>query len=322
MNHKKLKIGVIGAGSMGSNHVRIYSELKEIDEVFVFDQNYNTCANVCQSFSAKAVDSLKELLICDAVSIAAPTEFHAEIAAYFLSNGKHCLIEKPLTDSRQDAEKILNLARDNNVLLMVGHVEHFNPAFIELKKIINNGIQIYSIESRRLSYARPNLDKTVDVVFDLMIHDLELVISLLGDSISSVSAHHIAGLDPWGHVNALLKTESGVIANFSASRITQHKIRTMALNTDIGFFSLDFIKQELTLYKSGLTEKLNDLEGSLFKLDISADKILVRNEEPLRVELKHFLSCILNGHSPIVSGELGRDAVELAEIIKRTALDG
>lgn len=317
--NRKLKIGVVGAGSMGTNHIRLYSELKDVAEVLVFDPNQELCTSVCKNFQAQAVADMEALLTCDAISIAAPTELHAEIGEYFLSKGKHCLIEKPLAFSYQDAQMLVQTAEKNNVKLMVGHVEHFNPAFIELKKIVDCGINIHSIDVRRLSYARPNFDKSVDVIFDLMIHDLELIIALLGNDVQAINAHHISGSDPWGHVTALMKTKTGVVVNISASRITQKKIRTMILNTDIGFFSLDFIKQELTLYKSGLTQKLNPSDNSLFKLDMSVDKILLRNEEPLRNQLKHFLACIINDETPLVSGINGRDSIALAERIKKAA---
>ena len=156
------------------------------------------------------------------------------------------MIEKPLAKSYEEAKKIYEFSKKNNLLLMVGHVEHFNPAFLELKRILkSNDVDIYSIDARRLSYARPNLDKSVDVISDLMIHDIELIVSIIGTETTKLFAQHSMGKDSWGHVSAIWTSKSGVAVNLIASRITQGKVRNMSVNSSLGFFFLDFVKQEL-----------------------------------------------------------------------------
>ncbi len=322
MSNKKLKIGVVGTGSMGMNHVRIYKELKEIEDIYVFDINPERALKIASFFQVKHANSLEELLVCDGLSISTPTESHTPIATFFLKNGIHCLVEKPVASSYQNAVDLVNTAQLRDTILMVGHVEHFNPAFLQLKKIVKREhVEIYSIDSRRLSYAKPGLDKTIDVISDLMIHDIELIISLIGSGVNKLNSHYVRGPDPWGHVSALWLSDSGALVNVTASRITQTKLRIMNLNTNLGFFHLDFLRQELLLNKSSATQEIIDNGDLIYKLDISSDKILVRNEEPLRAELKHFLYCILNNQKPVVDGEAAAKSVHIADKIRVSSSD-
>lgn len=319
-NDKHLNIGVVGLGSMGINHVRLYSGLKNIDKVFVFDTNKDKSKNVANKFGAIHVNSLKDMLSCDGVSISSPTETHYDVAKFFLENKVNCLVEKPLSLNYKEAKIINDIALLNKSILMVGHVEHFNPAFLELKNIIkNNKAEIFSIESRRLSYARLDLDKSVDVIFDLMIHDIELIVSLVGKNIKEISSNRSFGEDEWGHVSAICSSDNGTSINLTSSRITQNKIRTMDVNSSLGYFHLDFIKQELILNKTGFTENAFNSKDSIHKLEITSDKFFIRNEEPLRMELEHFISCIKDKNTPITNGLNASYAVMIAEKIKEKA---
>ena len=313
---KKISVGVIGAGSMGQHHVRVYSELKCVDKVYLYDTDTERAQKIADFHSATAVTDHRELVgKCDAVSIAVPTDLHTEVGAYFLSHKIPCLIEKPLALSGVDCQRLVETAEVNNTPLLVAHVERFNPAFIELKRIIDQGVKVYSIEAQRLSYASSR-SKNTDVIFDLMIHDIDIAMNLLGTEIKTIHAQNISSPDPWGHIVALMKDENDVLINLTASRVTQNKVRTLSLVTNVGWFQLDFLNQELSLYHGGKTKKISDIKDSIYKLDLTVEKVFVRNQEPLSSELKHFLDCVIEGKHPIISGRCGSRVVSVAERIR------
>jgi predicted dehydrogenase len=316
---QQIAVGVIGAGSMGSHHVRLYSELKQVKAVYVYDIDQQRAQALAQEYGATCVNSLDELLVkADAVSITTSTQSHYEIGSFCLSQKKPCLIEKPLALKSAECDELVSLSRETNTTLMVGHVEHFNPAFVELKRIIHGGVKIYSIEARRLSYANSQVETNVDVIFDLMIHDIELVLALLGSQITTLSALAISGEDPLGHVIALMQDENKVSINLTASRVTQNKVRTLTVTSDVGWFYLDFVRQELMLYQSASAETTNRSFNPRVALDIDMKRIFIRNQEPLVLELKHFVDCVINNASVQVTGEIGRDAVKIADRIKQS----
>jgi predicted dehydrogenase len=317
--NQQISLGVIGAGTMGAHHVRLYSEIKHVKAVYVYDIDQQRAQALAQEYGVTYVNSLEELLAkSDAVSITTSTQSHYEIGSFCLSQKKPCLIEKPLALKSDECDKLVSLSHEKNTTLMVGHVEHFNPAFVELKRIIHGGVKIYSIEARRLSYASSRMGPNVDVIFDLMIHDIELVLALLGSQITKLSALSISGEDPLGHVIALMQDENEVSINLTASRVTQNKVRTLTVTSDVGWFYLDFLRQELMLYQSASSEITNRSFGSKVTLDIDMKRIFIRNQEPLILELKHFVDCVLNGSKVQVTGEVGRDSVRIADRIKQS----
>lgn len=319
---RKISVGIVGSGVMGRNHARVYSELKNIEKVYVYDVVKERAERISNEYSIIAVESLEALASnCDAVSIAVPTEHHNRVGEYFLSQNIPCLIEKPLAMLEDDCKKLIELAKQKDVILMVGHIERFNPAFSELNRIIKQEkIKIYSLEGQRLSYASSRMGKEIDVIFDLMIHDIDLVMTLLETDMDSIKAFNGASPDPWGHVAALMKNKNDVVVNLTASRIVHNKIRTLSVTTEVGWFFLDFIRQELLLYHGGALKKSSDSKDVLFNLDLMVEKIFIRNQEPLTQELKHFTECVIKGHKPAVSGEQALLAVNIANRIKKTIL--
>lgn len=314
----QLSVGVIGAGHMGRHHVRAYTELKGVKSVFVYDKDLSKAQSVADEYGAIFVDNIDDLSRnCEAVSIAAPTEHHANLGIYFLSRKIPCLIEKPLAQSEKECLELVQAAQQNNTILMVGHIEHFNPAFVELKRIIQQDVKIYSIDARRLSYASNRMGGNVDVIFDLMVHDIEIVLSLLGSEINFIHASN-SPPDPGGHIVALMKDQNGVLITLTASRITQNKVRTLSITSDSGLFLLDFIRQELSLYHGGLTHNAMGTKEPSYKLDLAVEKLFVRNQEPLMAELRHFIEAIQKNEQPLVSAEKGLQVVRIAEKIKKS----
>ena len=306
---KKLRVGVVGVGHIGSKHARIYSELPDT-ALFaaVYDLDLARANSIAKKVGATAAKSLDEFAgLVDAASIATPTGAHHEIAMHLLRHGKHLLVEKPITENPQHATELAELAAKNQLILQVGHVERFNPALSALEARLTHA---RFIEAHRLS-PYPNRSTDIGVVLDLMIHDLEIILHLVRSPVQTIDAVGIPVLSKGEDIaNARIRFENGCVANVTSSRISPERMRKIRVFQENAYLSLDYEKQAGEIYR---------LENG----KIARDKVPIEREEPLKQQLVSFIECATTGRQPRVSGLQATAALELAvEITKRMASSG
>ena len=297
-----VKTGVIGVGAIGRNHARIYAELENSSLVGIYDANMEQAAAIAEEFGTKAFSSLDELVAeVDAASVSTPTVTHREIATQLLNSGKHVLVEKPISDSVDDAKAIIDLAHEKGLVLQVGHIERFNPVMSQLESRLDRP---KFIECHRLSpFPQRSLD--IGVVLDLMIHDLEIVLHLVNSPVASVDAVGIPVLTRREDIaNARIRFEDGCVANITASRISPERMRKIRVFQSNAYLSLDYQDQSGWIYRK---------DG----LEIGREEVEVEKDEPLKCELMSFVECAAKGEAPKVSGQQGADALEVALEITR-----
>lgn len=298
-----VKTGVVGVGAIGRNHARIYADLTGAELVAVYDANFEQARAVAEEFGAEAVSSLEELVArVDAASVATPTVTHREVATALLTARKHVLVEKPISDSVDDAKAMIDLAAAMGCVLQVGHIERFNPVMSRLEEALNSP---KFIECHRLSpFPQRSLD--IGVVLDLMIHDLEIVLHLVNSPIVSIDAVGIPVLTRREDIaNARLRFENGCVANITASRISPERMRKIRVFQSDAYLSLDYQDQ------SGWIHRRNGME-------IVREEVQVERDEPLKCELAAFVDCAAKGEQPKVSGLQGAAALDVAlEITRR-----
>jgi predicted dehydrogenase len=307
-----LRIAVIGAGHHGKHHARILSTLPGAELVAVVDTNRDRAEEVAAATGARPVFDAREVLDrIDAVTIAVPTDMHLLVAVPFLEAGIPVLVEKPIARSLAEADDLIDAARKANVILAVGQSERFNPAIAAVKPLVTDP---RFIEVHRLgTFPERSLD--IDVVFDLMIHDLDAVLSLVGSDVSSIEAVGVPVLT--GRVdiaNARLRFANGCIANLTASRISRERIRKIRLFQPASYLSVDYSAQTVQHWR---LVKGNGPLPAILPGDVE-----VVHEEPLKRELSNFLESVAAGQPPLVTGEDGRRALALAEqITAKMSLD-
>ncbi len=302
---KKVRVGVVGVGHIGSNHARIYAELPHAEFVAVFDVDPARAAEISAKYKAKAAGSLDEFAgMVDAASVATPTSAHFPVARDLLARGKHLLIEKPITENTADARELAQLATGKRLVLQVGHVERFNPVLSALEQRLTHP---RFIEAHRLS-PYPNRSTEIGVVLDLMIHDLEIILHLVNSAVENIDAVGVPVLSRGEDIaNARLRFASGCIANITSSRISPERMRKIRVFQEDAYLSLDYQGQSGEIYRR--------VNGR-----ITRDAVAIEKEEPLRRQLASFLNCALTGGEPKVSGSHAAAALELAiEITKRIA---
>ena len=302
---KKLRVGVVGVGHIGSNHARIYASLSHAQFVAVFDIDPARAAEIATKYKAKAAESLNEFAeMVDAASVATPTSAHFQVARDLLARGKHLLIEKPITENTADARELAQSAAEKRLVLQVGHVERFNPVLSALEQRLTHP---RFIEAHRLS-PYPNRSTEIGVVLDLMIHDLEIILHLVNSTVETIDAVGVPVLSRGEDIaNARLRFASGCIANITSSRISPERMRKIRVFQEDAYLSLDYQGQSGEIYR-----RVNG--------QITRDPVAIEKEEPLRQQLASFVECALTGGTPKVSGSHAAAALELAvEITKRIA---
>lgn len=330
----KVKVAVLGTGSLGKEHVRLYAQLasqREVDLVGVFDSNNETARHIAAKHHTHALGSVDEILEeTDAVSIVTPTVTHFELAKKFLQRGKHVLVEKPMTDDSAEAAELVQLAQQHNCVLQVGHVERFNPVFNYLESVAT---QPRFIETHRLS-PYPARSTDIGVVLDLMIHDLDVVLAFVKSPVISVDAVGIPVLSKSEDIaNARLRFANGCVANLTVSRISpdrMRKIRVFSGPDNKCYISLDYRAQEGFIYRiardgeeeSSLLKKLLASRDSTIVSEFGGQRIVrepvpIQKDEPLKLELQHFVQCVRDKQTPRVSGESAKAALDLAFEITR-----
>ncbi len=299
---KKLRCGVVGVGYLGQHHARIYSELDKTELVGVYDANPERAAEIAAKCGCPAFSSIDDLAReADALSIAVPTDRHTQVALPLLEAGCHLLIEKPICTSVEDAHLIMEKARAGNLIVQVGHIEHFNPVMGFMESHVSSP---RFIEANRL--APFNIRGTeVGVVLDLMIHDIGIVLKLANSEVESVEAVGVNVLSRTEDIaNARIRFKSGCVANLNVSRVSQKKIREIRVFQPGAYMSLDFMNQ------SGHLVRVAD--GGIERVEVPFDR-----QEPLKSELDSFADCVINNKMPKVGANLGSLALETALEVTR-----
>ncbi len=330
----KIKVAVLGTGSLGKEHVRIYAQLateQEAELVAIYDTNVEAARQIASKHRVPVAPSLgAAIAAADAISIVTPTHTHYELAQQCLARGKHVLLEKPMTDDATEAAALIELAQKNNCVLQVGLVERFNPVFTYLESVAT---QPRFIEAHRLS-PYPKRSTDIGVVLDLMIHDLDVVLAFVKSPVVRVDAVGIPVLSQSEDIaNARLHFANGCVANLTASRISperMRKIRVFSGPDHKCYISLDYRAQEGFIYRiartdekeSSLLKKLLASRGSTIvseyqNLRIVREPVPIQKGEPLKLELQHFVRCAREKQTPRVSGVAAKLALDLAFEITR-----
>jgi predicted dehydrogenase len=297
----KTRVAVVGTGEFGRNHARVYREIQDAELVGIFDKDPQRAESAAKEFLTQAFTSLDELRgRADAVSVAVPTVDHTEVGCRLLEMGLDVLVEKPMAKTLAEADKLLDAAKRKLRLLQVGHVERFNPAVLAVEPIINHPL---FFEVHRLGVFTPrSLD--VDVIYDLMIHDLDILLALVRQPVTEVKAVGIPVLtDKVDIAHARLEFAGGAVANVTASRVSTERVRKVRFFQQHEYISLDYARRDalrVSVKKPG-----EQPEFAFEKLPASA-------VEPLRAELQSFVDCVRNRKEPRVNGAAGRAALELA----------
>ena len=316
MSDKKPKIGVVGAGHLGKHHIKHLSNHKGVDFVGVFDTNEDSLKNICDEFSVKPLQSLEELIsLCEAVNIVTPTNTQFDIARKFLNQKKDVFIEKPLTNTVEEALSLINLAKTNECIVQVGHIERFNPTINKLKELVDNP---HYIEIERLAPFQAR-GTEVPVVLDLMVHDIDLILEMVNSPVESIQASGAKMMsDSIDLAHAHIKFQNGVVANLKSSRIAQNyvrKIRTYQKN----FYSItDLMIPQIELY--GLKHhnafskelKSQEVETNTGLKTLYYEKFVPENKDALLEEINDFIHCINTRSKPNVDGQAGANALEIA----------
>jgi predicted dehydrogenase len=297
-----LRTAVIGIGHLGRHHARILSALDGARLTAVVDTIEERAATAAQASGAQALTDYRDLIgKVDAVTIAVPTELHHEIAMPFLEHGAAVLVEKPMARSLAEADAMVAAAEDSGATLAVGHTERYNPAVTAVFPLVTSP---RFIEVHRLGVF-PDRSLDIDVVFDLMIHDLDVILALVRSEVTSIEAVGVPVLTPkYDIANARLRFASGCIANVTASRISKDRVRKIRFFQPDAYLSIDYAAQEVEGWRL--------VRGSGPRPSIQGGPIPVERDEPLRLELADFIKSARDKTAPIVDGAAGRRALALA----------
>ena len=312
-----VKIGVLGAGHLGKIHIKLLKQIKAFDLVGFYDPDERVATEAAQKLNIRKFSDINELIAAvDAVDIVTPTLSHYECAVLALKSSKHVFIEKPLTKTIEEAKSLIDLSREANVKVQVGHVERFNPAFVKAREHLDNPM---FIETHRLAEFNPR-GTDVSVVLDLMIHDLDIVLSVVKSNIKRISASGVAIVsDAPDIANARLEFDNGCVANLTASRFSLKNMRKSRFFQRNAYISVDFLN------KSAEVVKMRDIVGEPDPFSMSIDlgdgkgakeiyfeKPRIEDNNAIKDELSSFADSIVNNTSPAVTVEDGYKALDVA----------
>ena len=305
----EIRTAVIGVGYLGKFHAQKYSKLKNSNLVAVVDNDTEKVQKIAAEIGCAAMTDYHELLgNVDAVSIVVPTDIHFKVAADFLCNKSHVLVEKPITTTIDEADKLITLAKRNKRILQVGHLERFNPAMLALEQELSN---VHFIESHRLAPYNPR-GTEVNVVLDLMIHDIDIILEIVDSNVEKIDAIGTPVLsDEIDIANARIVFKNGCVANVTASRVSNKTERKMRVFQNDAYLSVDYQHRELAIYRKG--------EGEMFPgiPNIESNKINFEESDALLTEIDHFLTSITNNSNPKVTGNDGKRALLTATHINK-----
>jgi len=313
---KKIKVAVIGSGSMGKNHLRVLKKLPNVDVIGCYDKKINRSQIDKDLFFFKSIqDVIKNRP--DAVNICTPASSHEEICEVFLKNNIHCFVEKPFGTNIKKCKEIIKIAKKKRKILMVGHIERFNPAVTQLKKLIKH-FKPNIIEFKRLNSVSKRI-KDVDLISDLMIHDIDIMNFLLNKKIVEIQSYKTGKTKLLDHVIVLFKFIDNTLCMLSASKITKKPVRTIHITSKNAFIELDYSDQTINIFHK--TKSLDNIKENLvdefgnYNLEIAIEKPFIRRDEPLFLELSHFIKCIQGQEKPLISPEEALRAIEIANEI-------
>jgi predicted dehydrogenase len=301
---KRIRVGVVGVGYLGSFHAEKYANMAEVDLVGVADTNMPQAASIADKYRTTAHSTYQDLFgKVDAVSIVVPTPSHFAVAMDFLENDVDVLIEKPMTTTLEEADELIRFADSKGLIIQVGHLERFNPAVVALKDIIQKPM---FIESHRLSiYNDRGTD--VSVVLDLMIHDIDIILNFVRSEVSEIRAAGIPVIaENVDIANARLEFQSGCVANVTASRISTKNERKIRLFQKDAYVSVDFTSREITVIRQNSKKDDGLIPGMEIK------QLCFTKGDALEDEIKSFVKSVVNRKVPQVTGQMGRDALQIA----------
>jgi len=309
----KIRVAVIGVGDFGRNHVRVYRELDDAELVGVLDANPDRARTVAAEYGTQALDGIDALPgRVDAVSLAVPTVEHARVGCRLLEMGLDVLVEKPMAAALAEADQLVAAAAKNGRLLQVGHVERFNPAITAVEKVVSRPL---FFEVHRLGvFTLRSLD--IDVVYDVMIHDLDILLALVNSPVTDLKAVGIPILtDKIDIAHARIEFEAGAVANLTASRVSTERVRKMRFFQEHEYVSVDYARRDALRIRVAST--VTGGEAPQFHFE----KLTTEPEEPLRAELSHFIACVRGDAEPRVSAEDGARALETSHRLLRSLVD-
>jgi predicted dehydrogenase len=312
---ERLKVAVIGVGHLGQHHARLFAAMSDVELVGVVDTRPGRADDMAAKHGTRAFATAAALVgHVDAVTVAVPTVSHLDVSLPFLEQGVAVLVEKPLASSVADADRLIEVATRHGATLATGHTERFNPAVVAALPLVSDP---RFIEVHRLG-AFPERSLDIDVVFDLMIHDLDLLLAAVRSAVVSIEAVGVNVLTPRTDIaNARLRFASGCIANITASRISRDQIRKARFFQHDSYVSIDYASQEVEVYRlaphtPSVEGRQSSVEGMKGRPVIQGGKLHVENDEPLKRELADFVDAVRTRREPGVSGRAGRDALALA----------
>lgn len=330
---KKIKVAVVGVGRLGRNHARWLKQIDCCQMVGVYDSDQARADEVAAEFDLKAFASLEQALeAADALTIATPTTSHHQVGMQALESGRHLLIEKPIASTMPQARELVEAAERKSLTLAVGHIERFNPAFLAVKDI---SLRPRFIEAHRLAAFDPRASD-VAVILDLMVHDIDLALTLMDSPVEEIHASAVPVITEWADIaNVRITFASGAVSNLTASRISLQPMRKMRIFERSGYYSLDFSSKRADLYNLDDSEALKSLDaeangGSAMKIPLgkSGREIVYRqrsvraDEDMLKMELEAFLAAVGGSEPVVVSGQAGMAALEVALEVERVAQQG
>ena len=288
------KVGVVGVGKMGEYHVGVLSEMPETELVGIVDNSHERAKIISERYEVPYYSDYKDLIRkVDTIVIAVPTSLHYSIAKEYLESGIHTLLEKPCTNDLDQAQELFELAAKKNLTLHIGHVERFNGAVQELFKIVKDPIYI---ECKRMSPFSSRM-KDDGVVLDVMIHDIDIILNLVKSDVTNIN---VVGNSIFSErddlINAQLEFENGCVANILASRVSQNKVRTLEVTQKESSILLDYTEQEIFVHRQSSSEHQLSTGSLRYKQESLVERIFVHKDNPLKLELKHFIDCATDGN--------------------------
>jgi virulence factor len=316
-----VRIGVIGTGRMGQSHCRVYSNLRHAKFVGICDTNADVGKEMARRHEVsffRDVDALLENV--DAVSVCTPTPHHYEIVKRCLERDIHVMVEKPFTETLEQAEALKEAASKSKAVVQVGHIEKYNPAYIELRKVLE-GMEVLAMNFNRLSpFQGSNVD--VDVVLDLMIHDIGLVVDLFDKEPVSLDAHGFSVFtDTIDYGMAILKYDPEQLLTLTASRVTEQKIRAISVTTREAYIEADLLHKTIEVHRRTLGDYVNQKNSHKYRQESLIERIVVPAMEPLFLELQDFVTCVAENKTPQVTAEDGYNALRFVLLLRDKILE-
>lgn len=305
---EKVRVGVVGVGSMGLNHCKALLRIRNVEFIGIFDVDQNKCKTIALELNVNPFPTYEELLEqIHAIIISTPTQTHCQLMKKAIQAGKHIFVEKPFVSSMSEAEEIKKLMKKNpNVFIQVGHIERFNPAIVQLKKLICLE-NIVAIEARRLSIPQRQVD--IDVILDLMIHDIDIILQLVESPVANIYAVGTTTDGQLNIVSAIIKFQNGIISTLVANRHSRKKTRTLSITELERYITTNYLTKEIKIYQ----KPINDTS---YPKETVIDKVQIPYGDPLLLELEYFLNCIVLNKPPFIGIDEAIKSLEMIDKIK------